>query len=95
MFLKTKCRFFPEILNISYFFIYLSSNNVEKLKYEFRIIPTMRKYSFNNNKIYGGPTDVIFGSDDGFALFLNGMGFSIYIYRREQYFTHLISKALQ
>ena len=36
----------------------------------------MQKYSFNNNKIYGGPTDEIFGSDDGFALFLNGMGFS-------------------
>ena len=35
----------------------------------------MRKYIFNNNKIYGGPTDEIFGSDDGFALFLNGMGF--------------------
>ena len=53
---------------------------LKKLKYEFRIIPTMRKYSFNNNKIYGGPTDEIFGSDDGFALFLNGMGFSnIYI----------------
>ena len=47
------------------------------MKYEF-IMPIMRKYSFNNNKIYGGPTDEIFGSDDGFALFLNGMGFSIY-----------------
>ena len=36
----------------------------------------MRNYSFNNNKIYGGPIEQIFGSDDGFALFLNGMGFS-------------------
>ena len=35
----------------------------------------MRKYSFNNNKIYGCPIEEIFGSDDGFALFLNGMGF--------------------
>ena len=35
----------------------------------------MRNYSFNNNKIYGGPIEEIFGSDDGFALFLNGMGF--------------------
>ena len=37
----------------------------------------MRNYSFNNNKIYGGPIEQIFGSDDGFALFLNGMGFSV------------------
>ena len=46
------------------------------MKYEF-IMPIMRKYSFNNNKRYVGPTptDEIFGSDDGFALFLNGMGF--------------------
>ena len=44
------------------------------MKYEF-IMPIMRKYIFNNNKIYGGPTDEIFGSDDSFALFLNGMGF--------------------
>ena len=36
----------------------------------------MRKYSFNNNKLYGGPIGEIFGSDDGFALFLNGMGFN-------------------
>ena len=35
----------------------------------------MQKYSFNNNKIYGGPIEQIFGSDGGFALFLNGMGF--------------------
>ena len=50
----------------------------KKSKYEFRIIPSpsMRKYSFNNNKIYGGPTDEIFGFDGGFALFLNGMGFT-------------------
>ena len=53
---------------------YTSYNTVDKMKYEF-IMPIMRKYSFNNNKIYGGPTDEIFGSDDGFALFLNGMGF--------------------
>ena len=45
------------------------------MKYEF-VMPIMRKYIFNNNKIYGGPTDEIFGSDDGFALFLNGMGFT-------------------
>ena len=37
----------------------------------------MQKYSFNNNKIYGGPIEQIFGSDGGFALFLNGMGFSM------------------
>ena len=36
----------------------------------------MQKYSFNNNKIYGGPIEQIFGSDGGFALFLNGMGFN-------------------
>ena len=36
----------------------------------------MRNYGFNNNKICGGPMEEIFGSDDGFALFLNGMGFS-------------------
>ena len=40
----------------------------------------MRKYSFNNNKIYGGPIEEIFGSDDGFTLFLNGMGFNLGIY---------------
>ena len=28
---------------------------LKKMKYEF-IMPIMRKYSFNNNKIYGGPT---------------------------------------
>ena len=39
----------------------------------------MRNYSFNNNKIYGGPIEQIFGSDDGFALFLNGMGFNSFI----------------
>ena len=44
------------------------------MKYEF-ILPIMRNYGFNNNKIYGDPIDEIFGSDDGFALFLNGMGF--------------------
>ena len=34
----------------------------------------MRKYSFNNNKIYGGPIVEIFGSDDGFTLFFkNGL----------------------
>ena len=37
----------------------------------------MQKYSFNNNKIYGGPIEQIFGSDGGFALFLNGMGFMV------------------
>ena len=41
----------------------------------------MRKYSFNNNKIYGGPTDEIFGYDDGFALFLNGMGFKKWVFK--------------
>ena len=41
----------------------------------------MQKYSFNNNKIYGGPIEEIFGSDGGFALFLNGMGFSLFFYQ--------------
>ena len=45
------------------------------MKYEF-IMAIMRKYSLNNNIIYGGPTGEIIGSDDGFALFLNGMGFT-------------------
>ena len=36
-------------------------------KYEFTL-PIMRKYSFKNNKIYGGPIEETFGPDDGFAL---------------------------
>ena len=40
----------------------------------------MRNYSFNNNKIYVGPIEKIFGSDDGFALFLNGMGFKVPVF---------------
>ena len=48
---------------------------LKKMKYEF-ILLIMRKYSFNNNKIYGGPIVEIFRSDDGFALFLKEMGFS-------------------
>ena len=42
----------------------------------------MREFSFNNNNtIYGGLIEEIFGSDGGFALFLNGMGFKKWVFK--------------